>query len=84
MTEPTTKYHYLVKYYIVDSFGDIHWQGECMIIQSEPTPTGETEEALYLARTAKTIRKSCDEQGVRAGRVLVAAIFPQTDRAKGF
>lgn len=68
-------YRYEIKYLIVDAFGDLRWQGTVKMSQDKPRPTDEAEIALFDAlKTAKTIRKSCDDIGAPAGRVLIAAV----------
>lgn len=76
-TNPAKRYHYNVKYYIADAFGNLRWEGVCMISQNVPRPTDEEEMAVLDMHTAKTIRTTCDKTpGCPPGRVLIAAWLP--------
>jgi hypothetical protein len=72
------KYHYMVRYVIVAPLGDLLWGGYCDIFQDKPRPTDEGEIAkLDALLTAKTIRKSCDENPrCPQGKVIVTAVYP--------
>lgn len=79
-TSPITpiRYRFIVKYYIVDPFGDLLCKGVAEISQELPLPTGEAERLLHEAQTAQTVRRSCDTNPeFPPGRVLIAAILPQ-------
>jgi hypothetical protein len=67
-------YDYRVKYYIVDDFGELLWKGTITITQDRPRPEREVDQAVLDVQTARTIRRSCDDLGAPAGRVLIAAV----------
>jgi hypothetical protein len=72
-TQPPT-YRYRIKYFIVDDFGELLWTGRIMITQDRPRPEGEMDQAVLDVKTARVIRRSCDDLGAPAGRVLIAAV----------
>lgn len=78
MTTDTTRpqtYAYRIKYFIVDDFGELRWEGTVTITQNRPRPEREVDQAVLNVQTARTIRRSCDECGAPAGRVLIAAVM---------
>lgn len=78
--EPATSatvYRYAIKYFIVDEFGTLLFTGTTTMSQRAPRPTKAEDIAAYDARTTvKSLRRSCDEHGFPAGRILIAAVFP--------
>lgn len=78
MTAETAKpltYDYRIKYYIVDPLGEVLRTGTIKIRQDRPRPEREVYQAVLDVQTARTIRRSCDEWGAPAGRVLIAAVL---------
>ena len=71
----TKRHHFRVRYYIVNDFGDIRWEGQATISQDGPWPTGPRDLALIEAQTAQTIRSSTPPEAP-PGRVLIACVFP--------
>jgi hypothetical protein len=68
-------YRYKVKYVIVDPFGELLWQGFCIINQEQTRPTGEAEVALLDVQTSKVVRGSTPPEAP-PGRVIITAVFP--------
>jgi hypothetical protein len=71
----TPVYSYKFKYVIVDPFGELLWQGFCIINQDRTRPTGEAEVALLDVRTSKVIRDSTPQEAP-PGRVIITAVLP--------
>lgn len=70
----TLPFRYEIKYYVVNSFGELVWQGHVELGQDQPRPTDETEAAIFDARTTvKTIRQSAPDR-MPKGRILIAAV----------
>lgn len=77
MTEPppaSATYNYRIKYFIVDELGTLMWTGSMAISWEKPRPTDPARLAVFDLVTTKTIRRSCDDVGAPAGRVLIAAV----------
>jgi CRISPR/Cas system type I-B associated protein Csh2 (Cas7 group RAMP superfamily) len=77
MTTETTQPHvhsYRIRYFIVDDFGELRWEGTTTITQNRPRPEREVDQAVLDVQTARTIRRSCDDLGAPDGRVLIAAV----------
>jgi hypothetical protein len=50
------------------------WTGTITIKQDRPRPEREVDQAVLDVQTARTIRRTCDDLGAPAGRVLIAAV----------
>jgi hypothetical protein len=80
-TAPTAtaqKFRYAMRYYIVDPFGEILWDGRGELTMNAPWPNEQTQartHALVTAQAAQTARASAPAEAP-PGRVLVAAVTP--------
>jgi hypothetical protein len=65
---------YEIKYYVVDSFGELLWKGTATVGQDQPRPADDTESAVFDARhTVKTIRQSAPDR-MPKGKILIASV----------